>query len=347
MKVLIVHPSFWISGGAEKVITRFANYLTDHHHLTTILTTEMCDDVKKELKDARLLICESMQNWIFMFNSIYKDFDVINLYNDPSELLMFGKHRPNVWYCNEPPTKEMGQREMKGGDREAVKNFINKVIVADEFNQKRFEKMFGIKPEIVPYGIDYDIFANAKPTDKYGLKDKFVITQVGFLAPTKNQLETVKVFAEVKKTIPNAKLVLVGHDKLAYADDVKKEIATLDISDDVVITGFIPQEEVASLYKSSDVVLMPIRSQGGWLSVFEAMASGTPVIISEEHTASSILKKNNLGYVGNYVDNILKVKSECDTIKKKYVMDQRWVKENLTWEKYAKGLLKAFEEVIK
>jgi len=89
------------------------------------------------------------------------------------------------------------------------------------------------------------------------------------------------------------------------------------------------------------VIMHPIKDQGGWLTPFQAMSANKPVIISEEATCSSIFKKNTIGYIGDYVKNILDIHSLVSGRN-----EAEWVKENLSWDKYAEGMLKAFQEAV-
>ena len=345
MKILIVHSAMWLNGGAEQVIVRLANWLTDHNHPVTILTTAICDEVRDTIKEARLLPCKNYEEMLYVLKNIYSDFDVINAHNDPSQLLCFGIRKPVVWLCNEPPQKWLEGHPLTEDDLEPVQKFVDVAVVADEFNQKRFKEIYNKDSKIIPYGIDYYFFEDGKPEwikEKYDLKDKFVLTQVGFISDTKNQLRTLEIFKDVKEKIPEAKLLLVGYDKLPYAGIVRSEIKRLGFEDDVIITGLLPQETIRDIYHASDVVLSPIKAQGGWLSIFEAMATGTPVIVSKEATASSILEKNHIGYVENFVENIVKIHKNGGQLN---VSDADWVKDNLAWETFCVRFCGLFEDL--
>jgi hypothetical protein len=44
-------------------------------------------------------------------------------------------------------------------DKFVVRHYIKNVVAADEFNAERFKRIYGFKPEIINYGIDYDFFS--------------------------------------------------------------------------------------------------------------------------------------------------------------------------------------------
>ena len=215
MKILIINPSFYVYGGAERVIVKLANYLTEHNHQCTILTTKMLPEIRKDLIETRLIFCNDIPDMAEWLNKIHKDFDVINYHNDPVQLLAFGKKTPSVWMCNEPPQTCLDGKELPIDQKEVVRKFIKKVVVADEFNQKRFKEIYGVDSEIINYGVDYDFWKKgdgSKFRKKYELKDEFVLVQSGFIHPMKNQMRTLNIFKKIKEKIPNAKLILAGYE---------------------------------------------------------------------------------------------------------------------------------------
>jgi glycosyltransferase involved in cell wall biosynthesis len=233
-----------------------------------------------------------------------------------------------------------------------VQNFIKKVVVADEVNEEKFKKVYGEKPiSIVPYGIDYDFFQlpiKENMRERYNIEpDDFVITQVGFIAPTKNQIESVKILAEVKKKIPNAKLILAGLPLEDYKKDVEQEIMKNKLYADVIFTGKLTSEEVRDLLKISDVAIQPNKGQGSWLSVFEALSCGIPILVSEEFTGKELVWNRECGRVckniEGYISAITEI-NEFDMTGEGMDLDQEWIKENLTWDNYCKKMVEVFNE---
>jgi glycosyltransferase involved in cell wall biosynthesis len=350
MKILIVHPNFHVYGGAERLIVKLTNYLTEKNHNCTILTTIMIPEVRADLKEARLILCNSFQEMALWLDKIHKDFDVINYHNDPVELLSFGKKTPSVWLCNEPPQSYFDEGAISGAQKHVVKNFINKVIVADKNNQDRFKELYNIEADIVNYGVDYDFWqrGNDKFKEEYGISGP-IISQVAWIHPMKNQLETLKIFNMVHMQIPETVLVLAGCET-PYKQELEDYIFGHDLQANVIFTGFLPQEGVRGLYKASSVVLQPIKSQGGSLAVFDAMASGVPVVVSEEANCSSILEEHNFGYIhqeenlgitAGYIVKLLDGKEKQDVKKQKEFI------KNLSWEKFGENMLNKFKEVLK
>ena len=346
MKVLIVNPEFYVYGGAERVIVRLANYLTDKSVMNTIITPRMLPKIKRELMETRVIETETIEKLVPVLHGILHKFDVINLHNDPAQVTVFPRQRPTVWLCNEPPIQTFTGGELSEQQREIVRKHIDIAVVADEYNRERFKKIYGMDARVNPYGVEFDFFAEGNrdaAIEKWNLDGHFVILQVGMFTFTKNQLKTVSIFKKVKKRIPEAKLVLAGFDKTPYKNTVMRRIRSDRLRKDVVLTGEITQTEIRDLYHACDVMVAPIMAQGGWLSTFEAMAAGKPVVVSKEMTAASIIEENKLGIVtDDYLTNIIGIyENGFDGYN-----SQVWVKENLSWDKFCKNMLGFFEEVM-
>jgi glycosyltransferase involved in cell wall biosynthesis len=235
-------------------------------------------------------------------------------------------------------------------DKFLVKNYIKYSVVADDFNYKRFEKIYDIKPEIINYGIDYEFFSNGngeKVKKIYNLKNKFVLLQTGTLTPLKNQMESIKVVEKLKDKIPNIKLVLVGWGEENYEKMLKDYVKEHKLEDNVIFTGHLKREVIRNLNDACDVALFPMKSQGGWLSPFEVLCAGKPIIVSSFTTSSDIIKKNVLGIVtDDFSKAVLDVYKNKAKYKKISERGKKWVEENLTWDNFSGKMLEVFDKVI-
>ena len=345
MKVLIVNPVFYTYGGAERLIVKLCNYLTERGVSTSVLTQVMLPHIKEEFTETRLIETGNMEALIPVAHSILHKFDVVNPHNDPAQITIFPRKYPSVWMCNEPPSKVLLGGELSGQERDIVRRHIDISVVSDEFNRERFEDIYGVSPRVNHYGVDYPFFSEgdaSRVKEKYGMSDTFTVMQVCMFTPTKNQMRTVNIFKKLKKRVPDAKLILVGFNSTPYHDTVKRFIAQSRLTKDVTITGEIPQEDIRDLYHAVDAVVAPIQSQGGWLSTFEAIASGTPVLVSSDMTASYLLEEHGLGLVTDtFVDELVDIYEHP----RGNVKGRKWVEENLSWEKFCGNMLGYFEEV--
>jgi glycosyltransferase involved in cell wall biosynthesis len=376
LKVLIVHPGLSFYGGAELLVIKLANYLSSRGVDTSILTLSISDEVRKELKKTRVIALRdraakkkgllklldflygTMQLWGYVQMNKGK-YDVINPHNFPAEYALFPSTRNSVWMCNEPPiqfylTPKLGfpasfmQGILKGLDRLVVRSSVGYSCVSDDFNYERFVKIYGIRPTIINYGIDYEFLSKGegkKAVKMFNLGNRFVLLQVGTLTPLRNQMESIKAVERLKGRIPNIKLVLAGLGEEDYEKALKGYVKDKGLGRQVLFTGHIPRDIVRNLYKACDVALFPIKSQGGWLSPFEALCAGKPIIVSHALTSSNIIKKNKLGVVTeDFAGAVAEFYGNQEKYRKMADKGRVWVKNNLTWDGFCGELLEMFKK---
>jgi sugar transferase (PEP-CTERM/EpsH1 system associated) len=135
---------------------------------------------------------------------------------------------------------------------------------------------------VVPNGIDTAQFAAAaaqRPQVREELSipaDAPVIGTLGRLNEVKRQDVLIKAFAQVKKQIPSARLLLVGDGPMR--DELGALTRELNIAEDVHFAGYTsdPQRFLGAM----DVFALTSRSEGMPLSVLESWAAGVPVVAS-------------------------------------------------------------------
>jgi glycosyltransferase involved in cell wall biosynthesis len=110
------------------------------------------------------------------------------------------------------------------------------------------------------------------------LPEKFLLF-LGTLEPRKNLVMLIEAFARFKHDCTDAKLVLAGGVGW-LADEVFTAIDTSGVKESVVLPGFVKTEEKALWLGSATAFVYPSIYEGFGLPPLEAMACGTPVIVS-------------------------------------------------------------------
>lgn len=112
------------------------------------------------------------------------------------------------------------------------------------------------------------------------LPDRFLLF-LGTLEPRKNLPVLLQAYARLTATTRRAvHLVLAGGKGWMY-DDIFRQVKQLDLADTVHFPGYLPAEELALWYNAADVFVYPSVFEGFGLPVVEAMACGTPVVVSD------------------------------------------------------------------
>jgi glycosyltransferase involved in cell wall biosynthesis len=237
-------------------------------------------------------------------------------------------------------------------DKYFVKKYVDAICVSDEINAKRIIRRYGMQPHIVHYGIDYDFFSignENRPSQKFNLHNAFIVLQVGWLSPQKNQLESIKAVEKLRDKIPHIKLILVGsgHGYL-YETMLKSYVSKKGLNNHVIFLGHQPREEVRDLYHACHILVHPVGEQGGWLTPFEALCASKPIIVSPSMNAASIIEKEKIGIATNDLAKaILDVYNNPKPYQDMARRGKRWVADNLSWDKFGQRMVEVFESVIK
>ena len=113
---------------------------------------------------------------------------------------------------------------------------------------------------------------------RYGLPDRFILYAASSL-PHKNHERLLHAFRSVREQVPEMKLVLIGaRDKGETA--LIRHIRALGLEQAVLLLGWLPFEDVPSIYRASEAFVFPTLHEGFGLPIIEAMACGVPVVCS-------------------------------------------------------------------
>jgi len=347
--VMIIQPNIFVYGGAERQIVELANYLTWNNHRVLIASTGFTEDFKRNLKEARILKCNNLEDLWKTCLSYQEKFSIINPHNHPAELMVDGKTSKTIWQMNEPPTQVLCGKPISKEEVKYVKENIHKAVVISDFEKKRFKKLYGFEPEVNYPAVRYEYFATT-PNEIQKFDGFPILLQTGYFTFTKNQKFTVEIFSKVLEEYPNAKLILAGFDKDPYADEVKSKIKELNLESKIILLPYVSSdEEFKKLYYSADLFVNPILEQGGWATTFEAISAGIPTVVSKNFVGSNIVEKHNLGIVSdleNFYKSVMSAISDLKNLKERTLANRVWLKDNLTWNKFGERYEKLMEDVL-
>jgi len=381
MKILIVNRYMSIYGGAETVVRELAANLKNLGVKNLIIALNISEEVKRNCRSLDIATPEEEFTYKFrstnfvsslgivreiralraLVKKYASEFDLINVHNFPAEWITAGLNKPVVWMCNEipdfynNPEPSLAIKLLRSFgivvDKFMVNKFIDTICVADEFNAQRVFERYGLSSSKVNYGIECGFFSKDNKSEeiikKYKLEGSFLLLQVGMLSPEKDQLKSVRALDALKDEIPNIKLVLAGRPESPYDSLLEDYIVKRGLEKLVIFTGHIPKDEVRSLYHISKIALFPVKTQGGWLSPFEALCAGKPIVTSSTMGAASIIKKEDIGVVSDgLVTAIRDIYNKYDFYLAMAERGRLWVKNNLTWESFTKKMVKIFEEAL-
>jgi len=162
----------------------------------------------------------------------------------------------------------------------------DKVITVSQRTRDLVAEKYGIpkeKIEVVYNAVD-DFSA---PPNQKKISDRPTISFVGRITLQKGPDYFLEAAKKVLKHEPTALFVMAGDGDM-YHKMVEKA-AHLGIADSVLFPGFVRGDDLAHVYQSTDLFVMPSVSEPFGLSAIEALQYGVPVLISKQTGAGESL----------------------------------------------------------
>jgi glycosyltransferase involved in cell wall biosynthesis len=124
----------------------------------------------------------------------------------------------------------------------------------------------------------------------YGIENDYILS-VGAIQPRKNLSRLVAAYSRLRRAKPEVKLpklVLVGKCAWLY-DETLQSIKELEVSDSVILTGYVPEADLPALYSGALCFVYPSYFEGFGLPPLEAMQCGVPVIVGDRTSLPEVV----------------------------------------------------------
>ncbi len=179
-----------------------------------------------------------------------------------------------------------------------VFNQVNLVTTPTETGARLIRPKLKVDVIAISSGISLERFNPIGDTreikEKYAIPDKPVLLYVGRLDPEKHIEEILQSVALVVKKI-DFRFVVVG--KGISKTTLEKLTHQLGITDKVIFTGFVPDEELPYFYKLSRCFIIASIAELLSLVTLQAMASGLPIIAVNAGALSELVKDKMNGFL--------------------------------------------------
>lgn len=221
-----------------------------------------------------------------------------------------------------------------------------KVICCSQYMKEEVERVFTLPQDkivVLPNGIDTKKYEGGDELggirNKYAADQEKVVLFVGRLVHEKGAHVLLEAFPGILAAVPEAKLVIVGKggEKAALEEKARQ----LGISHKVYFTGYLADQDLLCLYKFADVAVFPSFYEPFGIVALEAMASGTPVIISDTGGLKEIIVDGLDGlkvYPGDswtLGEKIITILQNREMAKRLATQAKQKVKDIFEWQKIA------------
>ncbi len=209
--------------------------------------------------------------------------------------LIFPARTRKLWLIHDlvwklyPETMQK-RNPLKGFQIKLNMNRADLLLAVSNNTQKDLREILNIRKEIITLhnAADRSVFYKAGSKSVARIKKKYGITRpyilsVCTLEPRKNLHTLLDSYAKIRPR-GRHQLVLVGMSGWKNTK-LFELIGEHPAKDSIIVTGYVPAEDLAPLYTGARVFVSPTLYEGFGMPVLEAMQCGCPVISS---TSSSI-----------------------------------------------------------
>lgn len=288
MKVLQVTPQYSPhTGGVETHVKEVSERLVDRGHSVTVITADAGPDVSR--REMRNGVAVRRYRGVAPDDSFHfaprvfcavadVHADVIHAHNYHSFPMLFatlaaidrplvltphyhGRSENSIRNILLEPYERIGKRMLRRADR---------VIAVSDWEAGLLTSTFDVSPDVVPNGVAIERFDTAAPE----VREHPYLLTVGRLEKYKGVQYAIKALAH----LPDCELLVAGTGP--YETNLRKIAAEHGVKQRVHFLGFVPDEQLPNLYAGAEVLLHLSDIEAYGLTVGEALASGTPCIVS-------------------------------------------------------------------
>lgn len=391
MKILQLSNSFkpsWEAGGTTRVVYEISRNLNIRGHDVTVYTTDRGQkrvEVQKnrpvELDNLIVYYFRNISNYIamkiniitpyylyFIARTQVKTFDIIHIHEHRTFLAVivcyFAK-KNNVPYIVQAHgsvmpfyQKTLFKRVFDKLWGNNILNNASKLIALTKTESKQYRSM-GIhknKIKIIPNGINLHDFINLPEKGefrkKYNIKpNEKIILYLGRIHKRKGIEILLNAFSEILNELNQVKLVIVGPDD-GFLKTIKNQAKTLRITDKILITGPLFDEEKRQAYTDADLLVYPAIHEIFGLVPFEAILCDTPIVVTKNDGCGELVEKINCGYLVEYgdtehlIDIISYILMNLDKQSNFIENGKKYILKDLNWEKISMEVEKVYENCI-
>lgn len=218
-------------------------------------------------------------------------------------------------------------------------------------------RAFGLPNNVInlPLGVSRpDIIPNASGLmrTKYNIPaDRFVLLFLSRLHYKKRPDLAIEILREVKAS-HNVHLILAGNGDKVYENQLKQLVSNSGIMENVTFTGFVSGYEKDILLQGADLFILPSFSENFGIAVAEAIAGGTPAIITPDVQIAEYISEYQAGILAkgtrtDFASAISSCISEPVQLELMRVNGLRLVNDVFNWNKIAGKLLVSYQEILR
>ncbi|MGV0836430.1 glycosyltransferase [Mycolicibacterium thermoresistibile] len=215
------------------------------------------------------------------------------------------------------------------------------VVCTTAFARREFDRINAPNVVTVPLGVDLEQFHPVRRSEqmrrRWTTADQTLLVHCGRLSVEKHAHRSIEAVAALRDSNVDARLVVVGEGPLRSR--LQRQSAGLPVH----FTGFIGcRDTVATILASADVALAPGPHETFGLAALEALACGTPAVVSRTSALAELMTVDSGATADNDPSDIARavttVVGRPESLRR---AGARRRAEQFTWTRAAAGMLSA------
>jgi len=354
MNILMVNYEYPPLGGGGGVFNmQLAEELSKNHNIT-VLTTKFSNHLSHEIVNRVELIrvpvimrtdqnAATILSMLSFFPTSFwagykqlknKSFDIIHsmfaIPSAPSAVLLSRKfHVPHVLSILGgdiyDPSKKLSPHKapiLHYTVKKMMEESDKVVALSHDIKKRAIDYYCTLKNlDVIHLGIPKPVFKK-KDREYFGFEPKdILLITVGRLVPRKALQDLIRVIGVLKN--PNIKLIVIGDGP--ERKNLVELAGSLDVSDRVIFSGYIDDEEKYQLLHIADIYVSSSRHEGFGIVFLEAMALGLPIVCYDSGGQTDFLMDGKTGFLidcGNREIFIKRIQTLCQDVEQRNKMSE-------------------------
>jgi glycosyltransferase involved in cell wall biosynthesis len=290
---------------------------------------------------------------VFNANKKYKLPVVLDLHDNVPEVMKLYPHLQKF-----PGKYIISPKKWKTKEEEFIHKSDKVIAVSPEFIDTLERRIpssihkFVLVPNTVSKSFFTNYYIDQIITDRY--KDKFVILYLGDTHIRRGLLTAISAVSQLKNTIPNLKLVIVGQNT---TDPIlKQKVEKLMINDYVDFEGWQNVNLFQTYILASQICISPLHRNlqhdvAYANKIFQYMSLGKPLLVSDAIAQKKLVDKNNTGLVHkekdvhDFSDKVLTLYKNEKLRIELGANGKEFIENTFSWEQTSKKLVHLYDNL--
>ena len=227
----------------------------------------------------------------------------------------------------------------------------DKIIAVSNFTKNKVVQHYGISPDkiiVVHNAVEQrDVVYLKNNFNELKKRGQKIVLFLGRITIQKGADYFLRAAKKVLEKNQNILFIIAGSGDMER--QIIEEAAALGISDKVLFTGFVKEEDVIELYQMADLYVLPSVSEPFGLTPLEALTHQTPVLISKQSGVSEVLThclKVDFWDIDQMANKILAV-LEYSELKEELKNHGHVEVKKFNWQDTAQKCVEVYQSLIK